>query len=66
MIGRGATNQKGPETACLRRFTLQAAKEKLPVNLVLVCEGEEEIGSPSFQQIVLKPEVAAALRKTSA
>lgn len=65
MIGRGATNQKGPETALLAALhAFKAAKEKLPVNLVLVCEGEEEIGSPSFSQIVLKPEVAAALRKT--
>jgi len=28
-----------------------------------VCEGEEEIGSPNFSQIVFKPEVEAALRK---
>ena len=33
------------------------------MNLVLVCEGEEEIGSPNFPQIVFKPEVEAALRK---
>src|SRR5207245_10027477 len=32
-------------------------------HVVLVCEGEEEIGSPSFSQIVLKPEVEAALHK---
>jgi acetylornithine deacetylase/succinyl-diaminopimelate desuccinylase-like protein len=65
MIGRGATNQKGPETAFLAALhAFKAANVKLPVNLVLVCEGEEEIGSPSFSQIVLKPEVAAALRKT--
>src|SRR5947209_3273981 len=46
-IARGATNTKGPQIACLaalRAFT--AAGQKLPVNLVLVCEGEEEIGSP--------------------
>src|SRR5687768_14470507 len=64
MIGRGATNQKGPEVALLAALhAFKAAKEKLPVNLVLVCEGEEEIGSPNFSQIVLKPEIAAALRK---
>ena len=33
------------------------------MNLVLVCEGEEEIGSPNFREIVFKPEVEAALRK---
>jgi acetylornithine deacetylase/succinyl-diaminopimelate desuccinylase-like protein len=37
---------------------------KLPVNLVLVAEGEEEIGSPHFPQIVHRPEVEAALKRT--
>ena len=65
MVGRGATNQKGPETAFLAALhAFKAAREKLPVNLVLVCEGEEEIGSPNFSQIVQTPEVAAALRKS--
>ena len=64
MVGRGATNSKGPEMACLAALhAFKAAKAKLPVNLVLVCEGEEEIGSPNFRQIVFKPEVEAALRK---
>src|SRR5690349_3933780 len=64
MIGRGATNTKGPQAACLAALrAFKAAGRKLPVNLVLVCEGEEEIGSPNFPEIVFKPEVAAALRK---
>jgi acetylornithine deacetylase/succinyl-diaminopimelate desuccinylase-like protein len=64
MIGRGATNSKGPEMACLAALhAFKAANVKLPVNLVLVAEGEEEIGSPNFRQIVFKPEVEAALRK---
>lgn len=64
MIGRGATNSKGPEMACLAAFhAFKAAKVKLPVNVVLVCEGEEEIGSPNFRQVVFKPEVEAALAK---
>jgi acetylornithine deacetylase/succinyl-diaminopimelate desuccinylase-like protein len=65
MIGRGATNTKGPQVACLAALhAFQAAGRKLPVNLVLVCEGEEEIGSPNFPQIVFKPEVETALRKS--
>lgn len=65
MIGRGATNTKGPQVACLAALhAFKAAGQKLPVNLVLVCEGEEEIGSPSFPEIVFKPEVEAALRKS--
>jgi acetylornithine deacetylase/succinyl-diaminopimelate desuccinylase-like protein len=64
MIGRGATNTKGPQVACLAALrAFKAAKGRLPINLVLVCEGEEEIGSPNFRQIVSKPEVDAALRK---
>lgn len=65
MVGRGATNQKGPQTACLAALrAFEAAGRKLPVNLVLVCEGEEEIGSPNFREVVFKPDVEAALRKS--
>jgi acetylornithine deacetylase/succinyl-diaminopimelate desuccinylase-like protein len=64
MIGRGATNTKGPQTACLAAMrAFKAVGRKLPINLVLVAEGEEEIGSPNFSEIVFKPEVEAALRK---
>ena len=63
LVGRGATNQKGPEMAFLT--ALKAFKDsgvKLPVNLVLVAEGEEEIGSTNFMKMVLDPEVRAALQ----
>ena len=64
LVARGATNSKGPQMACLAALhAFRAANAKLPVNLVLVCEGEEEIGSPNFRQIVFKPEVEAALKK---
>jgi acetylornithine deacetylase/succinyl-diaminopimelate desuccinylase-like protein len=65
VIGRGAVNQKGPEAAFLAALhAMKAAGKKLPVNLVMVAEGEEEIGSPHIGQIVHKPEVQAALSKT--
>jgi len=65
LVGRGAVNQKGPEAAFLAALhALRGAKRKLPVNLVLVAEGEEEIGSPHIGQIVHRPEVEAALRRT--
>src|SRR5215207_2323936 len=65
MIGRGATNTKGPQVALLAALqAFKAARVKSPVNLVLVCEGEEEIGSPNFGQIVARPDVTAALTKT--
>ncbi|HYV18653.1 MAG TPA: M20/M25/M40 family metallo-hydrolase [Verrucomicrobiae bacterium] len=66
VVGRGAVNQKGPESAFLAALhAIRAAGQKPPVNLVLVAEGEEEIGSPHFRQIVQKPEVSAALKKCS-
>jgi acetylornithine deacetylase/succinyl-diaminopimelate desuccinylase-like protein len=64
VVGRGAVNQKGPEATLLAAFhAIRGAGQKLPVNLVFVAEGEEEIGSPHFPQVVHKPEVAAALKK---
>lgn len=64
IVGRGAVNQKGPEAAFLAALhAIRGAGRKLPVNLVLVAEGEEEIGSPHFPQIVRRPEVQAALKR---
>jgi acetylornithine deacetylase/succinyl-diaminopimelate desuccinylase-like protein len=63
IMGRGAVNQKGPEAALLAALhAIRGAGKKLPVNLVMVAEGEEEIGSPHIGQIVHRPEVEAALR----
>src|SRR5204863_7155926 len=64
MIGRGAVNQKGPEAAFLAALhAILGAGKKMPVNLVLVAEGEEEIGSPHIPQLVRRPEVLGALKK---
>jgi acetylornithine deacetylase/succinyl-diaminopimelate desuccinylase-like protein len=64
IVGRGAVNQKGPESALLAALhAIRGAGRKMPVNLVLVAEGEEEIGSPHIGQLVHRPEVEAALRK---
>ena len=65
MVGRGATNQKGPEAAFLAALhAFKTAGKKLPVNLVLVAEGEEEIASPNFHEAVAVPEVFDALKKS--
>src|SRR5882724_2740749 len=62
MIGRGAVNQKGPEAAFLAALhAIRGAGKKMPVNLVMVAEGEEEIGSPHIPQLVRRPEVLDAL-----
>ena len=64
-MGRGAVNQKGPEATLLAALhAIKAAGKKSPVNLVLVAESEEEIGSPHFAEVVRRPEVQAALAKT--
>ena len=66
VMGRGAVNQKGPEAAFIAALhAIRAAGKKLPVNFVLVAEGEEEIGSPHFPQVVRRPEVLAALRRAA-
>jgi acetylornithine deacetylase/succinyl-diaminopimelate desuccinylase-like protein len=65
IVGRGAVNQKGPEAAFLAALhAIRGAGRKMPVNLVMVAEGEEEIGSPHIGQLVHRSEVEAALRKT--
>src|SRR5580700_2652672 len=59
-MGRGAVNQKGPENSFLSALmAFKAAGRQLPVNLVLVCEGEEEIASPHFHEVIAAPEVMA-------
>ena len=64
LMGRGAVNQKGPEAAFLAALhAIRGAGKKLPINIVLVAEGEEEVGSPHFRQVVQHPDVAAALKK---
>ena len=64
MVGRGTTNTKGPQMAFLAALhAFREAGRKPPVNVVLVCEGEEEIGSPNFSQIALRPDVEAALKR---
>jgi acetylornithine deacetylase/succinyl-diaminopimelate desuccinylase-like protein len=65
IVGRGAVNQKGPEATFLAALhAYRTAKRKLPVNLVLVAEGEEEIASPNFGEVVRRPDIAAALGKS--
>ena len=65
IVGRGAVNQKGPQSAFLAALhAFKDAGVKPPVNIVLVAEGEEEIGSTNFREIIADPEVNAALRRS--
>ncbi len=63
-MGRGAVNQKGPQNSFLGALmAFKAAGRRLPVNLVLVSEGEEEIGSPHFGEVTTHAEVFPQLGK---
>lgn len=64
LMARGATNQKGPERAFLNALeSIIAVDGKLPVNLYILAEGEEELGSPHMPELVTKFE--ARLRKAN-
>jgi len=66
IIGRGAVNQNGPEASFLAALhAIRGAGKRMPVNLVFVAEGEEEIGSPHFPQVIHRPEVLSALKRCS-
>jgi acetylornithine deacetylase/succinyl-diaminopimelate desuccinylase-like protein len=57
LMARGATNQKGPERAFLNALeSIIAVRGKLPVNLMVVAEGEEELGSPHYPEIIARYE----------
>jgi acetylornithine deacetylase/succinyl-diaminopimelate desuccinylase-like protein len=57
IMARGATNQKGPERAFLNALeSIIAIDGTLPVNLMITAEGEEELGSPNYPQIIDKYE----------
>lgn len=57
IMARGATNQKGPERAFLNAVeAILAAEGRLPVNLMIAAEGEEEIGSVHYEEIIARYE----------
>lgn len=53
VMARGATNQKGPQRALLNAIeSIIAVDGTLPVNIMVTAEGEEELGSPHYPQII--------------
>ncbi len=53
LIGRGATNSKGPQMVQWNALmAIKAAVGKLPVNLIFVAEGDEERMSIGYRQFV--------------
>lgn len=57
LMARAATNQKGPERAFFNALeSVMAVDGTLPVNLMIAAEGEEEIGSPNYPEVIAKYE----------
>ena len=53
IMARGATNQKGQQRAFLNALeSIIAVDGTLPINIMITAEGEEELGSPHYPQIV--------------
>jgi len=53
MIGRGANNSKGPQMTQLNALmSIKAVTGKLPVNLIIVAEGDEERMSIGYRKFV--------------
>ena len=52
LFNRGATNTKGPMMTFLNAIESIQKTEGLPFNLLLVAEGEEELGSPHLPDFV--------------
>lgn len=64
VIGRGVTNSKGPLVNFFSAMkSLKAVLGDVPVNLIFVIEGEEEVGSINLKKFV--PEYADELREAS-
>ncbi len=62
LMARGATNQKGPQRAFLNAVdSIITSTGKLPVNILVAAEGEEELGSTNYSEVIQKYE--ARLRK---
>jgi acetylornithine deacetylase/succinyl-diaminopimelate desuccinylase-like protein len=53
LIGRGATNSKGPQMAQWNALmSIKAVNGKLPVNLIVVAEGDEERMSMGYRKFI--------------
>jgi len=53
LIARGAVNSKGALAGVFNALLTISRVDRLPLNLIFTIEGEEEIGSPSFERFIL-------------
>jgi len=57
LVARGAVNTKGELRAFLNACeSIKACKEEIPINLIFVAEGEEELGSRHLPEFIKKYE----------
>jgi acetylornithine deacetylase/succinyl-diaminopimelate desuccinylase-like protein len=54
VIARGAVNSKGALAGVMNVLATMACLDLLPVNLIFVIEGEEEIGSPNLPSFIVQ------------
>lgn len=55
IVARGSFNSKGPLMAFINAVhSIQAVTDDVPVNMVFVIEGEEELGSPHLSKFIEK------------
>jgi acetylornithine deacetylase/succinyl-diaminopimelate desuccinylase-like protein len=54
LYGRGASDMKAQVLACLLAVETARSIDRLPVNVIFLLEGEEEIGSPSLEDAIKK------------
>ncbi len=52
VIARGAVNSKGALAGLFNALRSITAVDRLPLNLIFTIEGEEEIGSPHFEEFI--------------
>jgi acetylornithine deacetylase/succinyl-diaminopimelate desuccinylase-like protein len=55
-VGRGAENNKGPLAGMLVALEALLAADRLPANVEILVEGEEESGSTALRRYLLDPE----------
>ena len=53
VVARGAVNSKGALSGLFNVLKTMKDEDEIPLNLIFTIEGEEEIGSPQFQDFIL-------------
>jgi len=54
LYGRGASDMKGQIIIVLAAIEALAQSSRMPVNIKVIFEGEEEVGSPNLEQFIIE------------